>query len=155
MCVLSNWQLSVASLSINENRIKWEVTLPTYILNMYSNVVQQLAGVGGVEWIIIIILFLALIFGSNKLPEVARGIGRAASEFEKAKGQMRREMEMAKIQSIDRVPNSNPNPNPNPNRNPDREKLEDMADILGIDYSNKGDSELRTAIDAEIRKTRK
>ena len=147
MCVLSNWQISVALLSINENRIKWEVTVPTYILNMYSNVVQQLAGVGGVEWIIIIILFLALIFGSNRLPEVARGIGKAASEFEKAKSQMRREMEMAKIQSIDRVPNSNPNP--------DREKLEDMADILGIDYSNKGDNELRTAIDSEIRKTRK
>ena len=147
MCVLSNWQISVALLSINENRIKWEVTVPTYILNMYSNVVQQLAGVGGVEWIIIIILFLALIFGSNRLPEVARGIGKAASEFEKAKSQMRREMEMAKIQSIDRVPNPNPNP--------DREKLEDMADILGIDYSNKGDNELRTAIDSEIRKTRK
>jgi sec-independent protein translocase protein TatA len=114
---------------------------------MYSSVVQQLAGVGGVEWIIIIILFLALIFGSNRLPEVARGIGKAVSEFEKAKSQMRREMEMAKIQSIDRVPNSNPNP--------DREKLEDMADILGIDYSNKGDNELRTAIDSEIRKTRK
>ena len=109
--------------------------------------IQQLAGVGGVEWIIIVILFLALIFGSNKLPEVARGIGKAASEFEKAKSQMRREMEMAKIQSIDKVPNSNPNP--------DREKLEDMADILGIDYSNKGDNELRTAIDSEIRKTRK
>ena len=109
--------------------------------------IQQLAGVGGVEWIIIIILFLALIFGSNKLPEVARGIGKAASEFEKAKSQMRREIEMAKIQSIDKVPNSNPNP--------DREKLEDMADILGIDYSNKGDNELRTAIDSEIRKTRK
>ena len=109
--------------------------------------IQQLAGVGGVEWIIIVILFLALIFGSNKLPEVARGIGKAASEFEKAKSQMRREMEMAKIQSIDKVPNSNPNP--------DREKLEDMADILGIDYTNKGDNELRTAIDSEIRKTRK
>jgi sec-independent protein translocase protein TatA len=120
-------------------------------MSIYSNVIQQLAGVGGAEWIIIIILFLTLIFGSNKLPEVARGIGKAASEFEKAKSQMRKEMEMAKIQSIDKVPNSNPNPNPNP----DREKLEDMADILGIDYTNKGDNELRTAIDSEIRKTRK
>lgn len=124
-----------------------KLPLFTCILSIYSNVIQQLAGVGGVEWIIIIILFLALIFGSNKLPEVARGIGKAASEFEKAKSQMRREMEMVKIQSIDKVPNSNPNP--------DREKLEDMADILGIDYSNKGDNELRTAIDSEIRKTRK
>jgi hypothetical protein len=39
--------------------------------------------------------------------------------------------------------------------NVDREKLEDVAEILGIDYSNKGDNELRTAIDSEIRKTRK
>ena len=111
-------------------------------MSIYSNVVQQLAGVGGIEWVIIIIIFLALIFGSKKLPEVARGIGKAASEYEKAKIQMRREMEMAKIQSQD-IPN------------PDREKLEDIAEILGIDYSNKGDNELRMAIDSEIRKTSK
>ena len=114
-------------------------------MSMYSNVIQQLVGVGGIEWIIIIIIFLALIFGSKKLPEVARGIGKATSEFEKAKIQMRREMEMAKVQSLDTVPNPNP----------DREKLEDIAEILGIDYSNKGDNELRMAIDSEIRKTRK
>jgi sec-independent protein translocase protein TatA len=118
-------------------------------MSMYSNVIQQLAGVGGIEWIIIIIIFLALIFGSKKLPEFARGIGKATSEFEKAKVQMRREVEMAKTQYIDTVPNPNPNPNP------DREKLEDIAELLGIDYSNKGDNELRMAIDSEIRKTRK
>jgi TatA/E family protein of Tat protein translocase len=81
-------------------------------MSMYSNVIQQLAGVGGIEWIIIIIIFLALIFGSKKLPEFARGIGKATSEFEKAKVQMRREVEMAKTQYIDTVPNPNPNPNP-------------------------------------------
>jgi sec-independent protein translocase protein TatA len=114
-------------------------------MSIYSDPIQQLAGVGGIEWIIIIILFLALIFGSKKLPEVARGIGKATSEFEKAKIQMRREMEMVKTQSLDTIPNPNI----------DREKLEDIAETLGIDYSNKGDNELRTAIDSEIRKTRK
>jgi sec-independent protein translocase protein TatA len=114
-------------------------------MNICSDVIQQLAGVGGIEWVIIIILFLALIFGSKKLPEVARGIGKATSEFEKAKIQMRREMEMAKTQSLDAV--SDPNI--------DREKLEDVAEILGIDYSNKGDNELRMAIDSEIRKSSK
>ena len=39
-----------------------------------------------------------VVFGSKKLPEVARGIGKEASEFEKAKIQMRREMELSKIQ---------------------------------------------------------
>jgi sec-independent protein translocase protein TatA len=114
-------------------------------MSIYSDLIQQLAGVGGIEWIIIIILFLALIFGSKKLPEVARGIGKATSEFEKAKIQMRREMEMVKTQSLDTIPNPNI----------DREKLEDVAEILGIDYSNKGDNVLRNAIDSEIRKTRK
>jgi sec-independent protein translocase protein TatA len=84
-------------------------------------------------------------FWIKKLPEVARGIGKATSEFEKAKIQMRREMEMAKTQSLDSVQDPNI----------DREKLEDVAEILGIDYSNKGDNELRTAIESEIRKTTK
>jgi sec-independent protein translocase protein TatA len=106
-------------------------------------VIQQLAGVGGIEWVIIIILFLALILGSKELPKVAQGIGKAASEIEKAKLQMRREMERAKTQY----------PDPVPDPNIDREKLEDIAEILGIDYSNRGDDELRTAIDLEIRKT--
>ena len=109
--------------------------------------IQQLAGVGGIEWVIIIILFLALIFGSKRLPEIARGIGKATSEFEKAKIQMRREIEMAKTHSIDTVPNPDPNI--------DREKLEDIAEILGIDYTNKSDIELRIAIDSKISKTRK
>jgi sec-independent protein translocase protein TatA len=52
---------------------------------------------------------------------------------------------MAKTQSLDTIPNPNV----------DRERLEDVAEILGIDYSNKGDNELRTAIDSEISKTRK
>jgi sec-independent protein translocase protein TatA len=95
--------------------------------------------------VIIIIIFLALIFGSKKLPDVARGIGKATSEFEKAKIQMRRAMEMAKTQSLDSVPDPNIG----------REKLEDVDEILGIDYSNKGYNELRTAIESEIRKTTK
>jgi sec-independent protein translocase protein TatA len=115
-----------------------------YTMSLYSNVILQLAGVGGIEWIIIIIIFLALIFGSKKLPEIARGIGKATSEFEKAKIQMRREMERAKTQNIDTTPNPNP----------EREKLEDIADMLGIDYSTKRDDELRMAIDSEIRKNR-
>ena len=41
------------------------------------------------------------------------------------------------------------------NKNVDREKLEDISDILGIDYSDKKDDELRLAIDSEIRKTEK
>jgi sec-independent protein translocase protein TatA len=58
---------------------------------------------------------------------------------------MKREMEMARIQTQEIIPNSSP----------DREKLEDIAEILGIDYSNKGDNELRMAIDSEIKRPSK
>ena len=104
---------------------------------------MQLVGVGGIEWIIIIILFLGLMFGSKKLPELARGLGRITTEYEKARVQVRSEIEMAKRQDID------------VNKNLDREKLEDISDILGINYSDKKDDELRLAIDSAIRKTDK
>jgi sec-independent protein translocase protein TatA len=35
-----------------------------------------------------------------------------------------------------------------------REKLEAIADSLGIDYTNKNDDELRTAIEIELNKTK-
>jgi sec-independent protein translocase protein TatA len=38
--------------------------------------------------------------------------------------------------------------------NIDREKLETIADTLGIDYSNKNDEELRNAINKEVGKER-
>jgi len=39
----------------------------------------------GTEWIIIIILILGLlIFGPSKIPELARALGRARREYEKA-----------------------------------------------------------------------
>lgn len=104
---------------------------------------MQLVGIGGAELIIIAIIFVALIFGSKKMPELARSIGKATTEYEKAKIQVRREIEVIKNQDI------------NENPNLDRKKLEDIADILGIDYSDKRDNELKIAIDSELRKSRK
>ena len=78
---------------------------------------MQLVGVGGIEWIIIIIIFLGLMFGSKKLPELARGLGKITKEYEKARVQVGSEIEMAKNQDI------------NVNKNLDREKLEDISDI--------------------------
>jgi sec-independent protein translocase protein TatA len=104
---------------------------------------MQIVGVSGTEWIIIIIIFLVLIFGSKKLPELARSVGKMTTEYEKARIQIRRELEMTKSQEINTSPN------------PEREKLEDIANILGIDYSNKRDDELRLAIKSEIARTKK
>ena len=112
-------------------------------MSLLSNLIMQFVGIGGAELIIIAIIIVALIFGSKKMPELARSIGKATTEYEKAKIQVKREIDVIKNQDI------------NENPNLDRKKLEDIADILGIDYSDKRDNELKIAIDSELRKSRK
>ena len=92
----------------------------------------------GVEWIIIIIIIVVLFFGVKKIPELAKSFGKAKAEFEKAKLEAKRELEKYK--------NENPNVG--------REKLESIAETLGIDYTNKNDEELKEAIEKEINKNK-
>ena len=73
------------------------------------------------------------IFGINiwikETPGLARSVGKMTTQYEKARIQIRRELEMAKSQEINTSPN------------PEREKLESIANIFGIDYPNKRDDE--------------
>jgi len=47
-------------------------------------------------WILLIVLVL---FGANKLPELARGLGRSIGEFQKAKNELEREIHKAANES--------------------------------------------------------
>lgn len=48
---------------------------------------------GGFEWIIILIIIaVLLLFGPQKLPELARGIGRALGEFRRGKIEVERQI---------------------------------------------------------------
>jgi sec-independent protein translocase protein TatA len=96
-------------------------------------------GVGGFEWVIIIVIVVVLIFGVKKIPELARSFGKASSEYEKAKIEAKNELRRVKTKDVEDV---------------EREKLESIAETLGIDYTNKNDEELRIAIDAEINRSK-
>ncbi len=102
-----------------------------------SNFIMQFAGLGGWEWIIIIGLIVVVFFGVKKIPELARSFGKATAEFEKARIEAKRELQQMKSEG--RV---------------GREKLETIADSLGIDYTNKNDDELRAAIELELNKNK-
>lgn len=103
---------------------------------------MQAFGVGGLEWVFIIIIVVVLFFGVKKIPEIARSVGRASSEYQKAKIQAKQELnQMNAKDGIDKP-------------TIDREKLESIADTLGIDFTNKNDAELREAIDLAISKER-
>ena len=103
---------------------------------------MQAFGVGVLEWVFIIIIVVVLFFGVKKIPEIARSVGRASSEYQKAKIQAKQELNQ--MNAKDGVDKSTI----------DREKLESIADTLGIDSTNKNDAELREAIDLAISKER-
>lgn len=110
----------------------------------YLAMLQQLSNlimVVGIEWIIIIAVIVILFFGVKKIPQLARSFGKASAEFRKSKLEADRELALLKDQTDV--------------SNIDREKLETIADTLGIDYSNKNDDELRNAINKEVTKEKK
>lgn len=89
----------------------------------------------GMEWLLIVVVIVVVFFGVRKIPELARSFGKATSEFEKARIEAKKELQQLKSQG-----------------NVGREKLEAIADSLGIDYTNKNDDELRAAIEVELNK---
>jgi sec-independent protein translocase protein TatA len=107
------------------------------IVEASSDLLMQFAGLGGLEWVIIIGLIVLVFFGVRKIPELARSFGKASAEFQKARIEAKRELQQMKSDG-----------------NIGREKLEAIADSLGIDYTNKNDDELKTAIEIELNKTK-
>ncbi len=96
-----------------------------------------MAFVNGAEWIIIIMIIVILFFGAKRIPELARSLGKASSEFQKAKIEAKKTLENDQYRSQKSV---------------DREKLESIAETLGVDYSNKNDQDLKLAIESELKK---
>ncbi|MFL6327892.1 MAG: twin-arginine translocase TatA/TatE family subunit [Nitrososphaeraceae archaeon] len=103
---------------------------------------MQLYGLEGNEWLIIIVVFILIFFGVKRIPELARSFGKASSEFERSRFLARREIQQLKEKNriITTI---------------EREKLESIADKLGIDYYYKTDDELRMAIHTELNRITK
>ena len=91
--------------------------------------------IGGSEWIIIGLLIIILLFGSKKLPEFSRTIGKAMGEFEKVRTMsLKQRIEDDSNYVGPRIAQAVDN---------ERHKLEMLAESLGINHINKHDEELR------------
>jgi len=98
--------------------------------------------VGGSEWLMIGLLVIILLFGSKKLPEFSRTIGKAVGEFEKMRNStLTQKIDQDSNYLGPRVAGAVDN---------ERHKLEVIAESLGIDYVNKNDEELRLLISDRI-----
>jgi len=94
----------------------------------------------GTEWVIIIFVGLVLFLGTGQLPGAARKIGRAVSEFNKAKEDVQNQL---KETSHDSVDISGPVEN-------ERQRNEIIAKSLGIRHEGKTDQELQRLITDRI-----
>ncbi len=92
---------------------------------------------------IIIFVALILLFGTNKLPEAGKKIGKMVGEYNKAKTEMQNQIKDMTKTEVD-------NPTIEGPVQSERQKLEKMAQILKINTENKSDVELKDAIDAKF-----
>ena len=96
--------------------------------------------IGGSEWMIIIFVALVLILGTGKLPGVARKMGKAVNEYNKAKNEIQEQIKDV----TDEVPKiSGP-------VETEREKLEMIAKSAGVKTEGKTDDEIRENIASKI-----
>ena len=86
-----------------------------------------------IEWAIIVLVILVL-FGTKKLPEFARNIGRATGEFSRGKMDVERELRAAAAST----PSSTKN-------------VADAAKALGIDTTNKDNATLKNEIAEKLK----
>jgi sec-independent protein translocase protein TatA len=87
----------------------------------------------GMEWIILIVIVVVLIFGAKKIPELARSIGRAQGEFRKGKHEA--ELEATRTET------------PEPTSEEEvRLRLVKAARELGIESEGKDNEQLREEI---------
>ncbi len=86
----------------------------------------------GPNELLVILLIAFFLFGANKLPELARSLGRAKAEFKKAE----REAELELLEFERRLREGKMTSSEK------REKLEKIARDLGINPEGKSDEEL-------------
>ncbi|HEY5078964.1 MAG TPA: twin-arginine translocase TatA/TatE family subunit, partial [Opitutaceae bacterium] len=79
-----------------------DVTLPIHPLNAPLAILD---GIGGPELLLVLAVVL-IFFGGEKLPELARGMGKAIREFKKAAGDVEQEFKRA----MDEAPEKPANP---------------------------------------------
>jgi len=76
---------------------------------MHTPFVLFLGDIGGSELMLIMVVIL-IFFGANKIPELARGLGKGIREFKDASSQIRNEFEQSGNQPAPQQQYAQPNP---------------------------------------------
>lgn len=109
--------------------------------------------IGGSEWLWIILVAAIFLFGSKKIPEVARSLGKAMGEFQKGRMEIEREIRSA-TEQVTQQP-SQPTTSKAAaitaiEKKLSKEEIQKAAAALGIDASTKTEEELLKAIKEKL-----
>ena len=99
--------------------------------------------IGGMEWIILLLFVVLLLFGAKKIPEFARSLGKAKAEFQRGQLMVEREIreEQAKYDANEKNKKEKMKKDSN---------IEEAARALGIDTEGKSDAELKAEISKKV-----
>lgn len=107
----------------------------------------------GMEWIIVIIVIVLLLFGAKKIPELARSMGRARAEFSRGQTMVEKEIreaerqdreeELQRQRQVEGHPETGGAAVASGDVDPDVRKA---ASALGIDPQGKTEEELKVLI---------
>ena len=103
-----------------------------------AQILNLAAQIEGIEWIILLIILAALfLFGPQKLPELARGVGRALGEFQRGRMEIEREIrgQFATLPAADA-----------------KSREQRVADALGLSTVGKSETQLKIEIARAIDK---
>jgi sec-independent protein translocase protein TatA len=90
----------------------------------------------GSEWLVVVVIVVVLIFGAGKIPDLAKSLGRAQGEFQKAK--VESDLELQKLKQGLTPPQGSAPPQLS-----DHDKLLKAANELGVSTDGKSDEQIR------------
>lgn len=106
---------------------------------------QEPMAIQGIEWIVIgVILIILFLWGPEKLPKMARSLGQAKKEFEKASKGLEEEINRAAAVPASTVSTLS---------RPPEDKLLEVARSLGISTEGKTREEIKNEIAEKLQKT--
>ncbi|MGB6464455.1 MAG: twin-arginine translocase TatA/TatE family subunit [Nitrosotalea sp.] len=95
----------------------------------------------GNDWIMIAFVALVMLLGTKRMPEASKKIGKIMGQFNKTKNIVQDEIQKAKGNFSMQIQGP---------ATSERQKLEVMAQTLGIDSKDKTDDDLRNLISSKL-----
>jgi sec-independent protein translocase protein TatA len=93
----------------------------------------------GTELIVVLVIVVVLIFGANKIPDLAKSLGRAQGEFQR--GKVESDLEIQKLKQGLTPPQGS-----TPPQLSEHDKLLRAANELGVSTGGKSDDQVRLDI---------